>query len=67
MAETVVHLIGALIQAALELLAQHTGRKVLSLWGGRPNPFIELLIGLVVWSVAGLLLVAIIAALAAKP
>jgi L-alanine-DL-glutamate epimerase-like enolase superfamily enzyme len=67
MAETVVHLIGALIQAALELLAQHTGRKVLSLWGGRSNPFIELLIGLVVWSVAGLLLVAIIAALAAKP
>jgi hypothetical protein len=67
MAETVVRLIGALIQAALELLAQHTGRKVLSLWGRRSNPFIELLIGLVVWSVAGLLLVAVIAALAAKP
>jgi hypothetical protein len=67
MAETVVRFIGALIQAALELLIQHTGKKVLSLWGRKSNPFIELLIGMVVWSTAGLLLVAIIAALAAKP
>jgi len=67
MAETVVRLIGALIQAAFELLVQHTGKKALSLWGRKSNPFIELLVGLVVWSVAGLLLVAITAALAAKP
>jgi hypothetical protein len=67
MAETVVRFIGALIQAALELLIQHTGKKVLSLWGRKSNLFIELLIGLVVWSTAGLLLVAVIAALAAKP
>jgi hypothetical protein len=67
MAETVVRFIGALIQAALELLIQHTGKKVLSLWGRKSNPFIELLIGLVVWSTVGLLLVAVVAALAAKP
>jgi hypothetical protein len=35
--------------------------------GRKSNPFIELLIGLVIWSIAGLLLVAVIAALAAKP
>jgi hypothetical protein len=67
MAETVVRFIGALIQAALELLIQHTGKRVLSLWGRKSNPFIELLIGLVAWSTAGLLLVAVVAALAAKP
>lgn len=67
MAETVVRFIGALIQAALELLIQHTGKKVLSLSGRKSNPFIELLIGLVVWSTVGLLLVAVVAALAAKP
>jgi hypothetical protein len=67
MAETVVRLIGALILAAFELLVQHTGKKALSLWGRKSNPLIELLIGLVVWSVAGLLLVAAIAAFAAKP
>lgn len=64
MAETVVRFIGALIQAALELLIQHTGKKILSLWGRKSNPFIELLIGLVVWSTVGLLLVAVVAALA---
>lgn len=67
MAETVVRLIGVLILAAFELLVQHTGRKVLSLWGRKSNLFIELLIGLVVWSFAGLLLVAAVAALVAKP
>jgi hypothetical protein len=66
MAEAVARLIGALIQAAFELLVQHTGKKVLSLWGRKSNPFIELLIGLVVWSAAGLLMVAAITALASK-
>jgi hypothetical protein len=64
MAETVFRLIGALVQAALELLIQHTGKKVLSLFGRESNPFIELLIGLVVWSA---LLVAVFATLAAIP
>ena len=67
MAEIVVRLIGALILAAFELVVQHTGRKILSLWGRKSNPFMELLIGLLVWSFSGLLLVALIAALAAKP
>jgi hypothetical protein len=67
MAEAVVRFIGALILAGFELLVHHTGKKVLSLWGRKSNPFIELLIGLVVWSVAALLLVAAITAFAAKP
>jgi hypothetical protein len=60
MAETIVRLIGALILAAFELLVQHTGKKALSLWGRKSNPFIELLIGLVIWSIAGLMLVALL-------
>jgi hypothetical protein len=67
MAETILRIITAAIGAALELLVQRTGKKVLSLWGHKSNPFIELLVGLVVWSVAGLFLVAIIAALVEKP
>jgi len=67
MAETILRFIMAAIGVALELLVQHTGKKVLSLWGRKSNPFIELLVGLVVWSVAGLFLVAVIAALVAKP
>ena len=38
MAETVVRFIGALIQAALELFTQYTGKKVLSLWGRKVEP-----------------------------
>ena len=67
MAETILRFIVAAIDVVLELLVQHTGKKVLSLWGRTSNPFIELLVGLVVWSVAGLLLGAVIAALVAKP
>jgi hypothetical protein len=58
MAETILRFIVAAIDVVLELLVQHTGKKVLSLWGRKSNPFIELLVGLVVWSVAGLFLVA---------
>jgi hypothetical protein len=64
MAETVFRLIGVLIQAAFELLVQHTGKKVLSLWGYKSNPIIELLTGLVVWIV---LLGVVIAVFTAKP
>jgi hypothetical protein len=67
MAETILRFIMAAIDVALELLVQHTGTKVLSLWGRKSNPFIELLVGLVVWSVPGLLLGGVIAALVAKP
>jgi len=67
MAETILRIIMAAIDVALELLVQHTGRKVLSLLGRKSNPFIELLVGLALWSVVGLFLVAVIAALVAKP
>jgi len=67
MAETVVRFIGALIQAAIELLIQQTGKKVLSLRGRKSNALVEILVGLAVWSAAGLLLVAVIAVHTAKP
>lgn len=67
MAETILRFIVAAIDVALELLVQHTGKTVLSLWSRKSNRFIELLVGLVVWSVTGLLLGAVIAALVAKP
>jgi hypothetical protein len=38
MAETIVRFVGALIQAAFELLFQHTGKKALSLWGRKSIP-----------------------------
>jgi hypothetical protein len=67
MAEGIIKFIAALIGAAFELLIQHTGRKVLSVWGHTSNPFIEMLIGLIVWA-AGIVLVAVlIVALSAKP
>jgi hypothetical protein len=67
MAEIILRFIMAAIDVALELLVQHTGKRVLSLWGRKSNPFIEVLVGLAVWTVAGLFLVAAIAALVAKP
>ena len=67
MAEAVVRFVGALIEAAVELLIERTGEKVLSLWGRKSNALVEILVGLAVWSAGGLLLVAVIAAYAAKP
>ena len=67
MAETIFRFILAVIGAAFELLVQHTGKKVLSLWGRKSNHFFELLVGMAVWSVAGLFLVAVFAAFVAKP
>jgi hypothetical protein len=63
MAETILRVIMAAIGVALELLVHHAGKKVLSLWGRKSNSFIELLVGLAVWSVAGLFLIAVIACL----
>jgi hypothetical protein len=62
-AETVVRVIGALFQVVAEFVVQHTGRKVLSLWGRKSNAVVEFLIGLLVWSIV---LVALVEVLTAK-
>lgn len=66
MAETILRFIMAAIGVVLELLVQHTGKKMLWLWGRKSNHFIELLVGLVVWSIAGIFFFVVIAALVAK-
>jgi hypothetical protein len=38
MADTILRFIVSAIEVALELLVQHTGKKVLSLWGRKPTP-----------------------------
>ncbi|MBR1215850.1 hypothetical protein [Bradyrhizobium sp. JYMT SZCCT0180] len=63
MAEAVVRIIGALIEAVFELMAERIGRRVLSFWGYKSNSFIELLVGLAVASAIGILVIALISAL----
>ena len=63
MAEAVVRIIGALIEAVFALMAERTGRRVLSFWGYKSNSFIELLVGLAVASAIGILVIALISAL----
>jgi len=67
LADAVAKFIAALIGAAFELLIQHTGRRTLAIWGSKSNPFVEMLIGPIVWAVAILLVIALIGALSAKP
>jgi hypothetical protein len=63
MAEAVVRIIGGLIEAAFELMAERIGRRVLSFWGYKSNSFIELLVGLAVASAIGISIIALILAL----
>ena len=63
MAEAVVRIIGGLIEAAFELMAERIGRRVLSFWGYKSNSFIELLVGLAVASAIGISVIALILAL----
>jgi hypothetical protein len=63
MAEAVVRIIGGLIEAAFELIAERIGRRVLSFWGYKSNSFIELLVGLAVASAIGISVIALILAL----
>jgi len=63
MAEAIVRIVGGLIEAALELLAEQAGRKVLSFWGYKANSFVELLVGLAVVSIIGIVVAALIIAL----
>ena len=63
MAEAVVRIIGALIEAVFALMAERIGRRVLSFWGYKSNSFIELLVGLAVASAIGILVIALISAL----
>jgi hypothetical protein len=60
MAEAVVRMIGGLIEAALELVAERIGRRVLSFRVYKSNSFIELLVGLAVVSAIGISVIALV-------
>lgn len=48
-----------LIEALIDGVLESTGRKLLSYWGLKSNPFIEILIGKLFWAaVLGALIVA---------
>jgi uncharacterized protein (DUF3084 family) len=65
MAEFIFRVIGGVIEAVLDALVAHTGKRVLSLCGLRSNLFVEFLIGFVVWAMIGL--TTLIAVLLVKP
>jgi hypothetical protein len=56
MAEILLRIIGALIEGLIDGVFEGTGRKVLSSWGMKSNPFVEVLIGILFWAAAFLLL-----------
>jgi hypothetical protein len=67
MTEFVFRAIGAVLEALLDVLIAHTGKRVLSLWGLKSSLFVEVLIGLVVWAIIGIVLTVLITAVSAKP
>lgn len=56
MAEILLRIIGALIEGLIDAVFESTGRKVLSSWGMKSNPFVEIVIGILFWAAAFLLL-----------
>ncbi|MCA1410832.1 hypothetical protein I6F30_06560 [Bradyrhizobium sp. NBAIM20] len=56
MAEIILRIIGILIEGLIEGVFESTGRKVLSHWGMKSNPFVELLVGILFWAAVFLLL-----------
>lgn len=56
MAEILLRIIGALIEGLIDGVFESTGRTVLSSWGMKSNPFVEILIGILFWAAAFLLL-----------
>jgi hypothetical protein len=60
MAEFISRVIVGLIEALLHTLIAGTGRRVLSLLRFGPNPFAEVLIGLVLWVLIGIVLLALL-------
>jgi hypothetical protein len=67
MAEFIFRAIGAALEALLDALIAHTGKRVLSFWRLKSNLFVEVLIGLVVWAIIGIVLTVFITAVFAKP
>jgi len=55
-AQFLFRFLGGAIEALFDLLLVHTGRKVLSPFGRKSNLIIETLVGLLVWGLAGILL-----------
>jgi hypothetical protein len=67
MAEFIFRIVGAAIEAAIDALIASTGKRVLSLWGVKSNPFVQVLIGLIFWAIIGVVLAVFIAVLFVKP
>jgi hypothetical protein len=67
MAEFVFRAIGAALEALLDALIAHTGKRVLSFWRLKSNLFVEVLIGLVILAIIGIMLTMFITAVFAKP
>jgi hypothetical protein len=67
MAEFIFRVVGAAIEAAIDALIAYTGKRVLSLWGVKSNPFVQVLIGLIFWAIIGVVLAVFIAVLFVKP
>lgn len=63
MAEIILRIVGALVEALIDGVLENTGRKLLSYWGLKSNPFIEILIGILFWAAVFILLGALTAAL----
>jgi len=67
MAEFVFRAIGAVIEAVLDALVAHTGKRVLALCGFQSNLFVEFLVGFLVWAIFGLALTVLITVLLVQP
>ena len=59
MAEIVVGVIGVLITGLLGGEFCSTGRRVLAWWGIKSNLFLEILVGILCWTLLGFLLLAL--------
>jgi hypothetical protein len=46
MAEIILRIVGALIERLIDGVLESTGRKVLSYWRMKSNPFVEVLVGI---------------------
>ncbi|MDF0492852.1 hypothetical protein [Bradyrhizobium yuanmingense] len=65
MAEIILRIIGVLIDGLIEGVFESTGRKILSHWGMKSNPFVEILLGILFWAAVFLLLGVLILAVVA--
>jgi hypothetical protein len=66
MAEIVLRIVGALIEALIDQVLESTGRKLPSYWRIKSNLFVEVFVGTLFWGTVFILLGALIAAVLAR-